>query len=285
MNSVTDHTVAWLAGESLRRTHSDAERESLQAQLMQTHRLEQIGRLAVAVAHDFNNMLMVILGHTEIAAGKLEKDHRVQRHLQEIRTTAHRSAGLTQQLLTYSRKQSVTPKVLSLNDTLVGMFQMLRSLVGENIALNWQPGERLWPIKAGPSQIDQLMANLCVNARDAITGVGTIVIETRNVTFEECSCPADPEGRTGDYVALFVTDNGCGMDKETQASIFEPFFTTKEVGKGTGLGLATVYGVVKQNNGFIDVCSEPGCGTTFSVYFPRYRGQVSQANSVTPIQS
>lgn len=282
MNSVTDHTVAWLAGETPRRTHSDAELENLQAQLMQTHKLEQIGRLAVAVAHDFNNMLMVILGHAEIAAGKLEKDHRVQSHLQEIRKTAHRSAGLTQQLLTYGRKQSVTPKVLSLNDTLVGMFQMLRSLVGDNITLNWQPGERLWPIKAGPSQIDQLMANLCVNARDAITGGGTIAIETRNVTFDERPSMANPQGRAGEYVALFVTDNGCGMDKETQASIFEPFFTTKDPGKGTGLGLATVYGIVKQNNGFIDVCSEPGCGTTFNVYFPRYLGQLSQAKGACP---
>lgn len=285
MNIVTDHKVAWTAGESPRRAHSDAELESLQAQLMQTHKLEQIGRLAVAVAHDFNNMLMVILGHTEIAAGKLEKDHRAQLHLQEIRKTAHRSASLTQQLLTYARKPSVNPKVLSLNDTLVGMFQMLRSLVGDNITLNWLPGERLWPIKAGPSQIDQLMANLCVNARDAISGSGTITIETCNVTFDECCCLANPEGRAGDYVALLVSDNGCGMDQETQASIFEPFFTTKDPGKGTGLGLATVYGVVKQNNGFIDVSSEPGCGTTFKIYFPRYVGQLRQTNSATSTRS
>ncbi len=159
--------------------------------------------------------------------------------------------------------------MLDLNETVAGMLKMLRRLIGEDIDLAWLPGKDLWPVKMDPSQIDQILANLCVNARDAIADVGKITIETGNVTFDEAYCAAHAGFVPGEYVLLAVSDDGCGMDEET-SPIFEPFFTTKDVGKGTGLGLATVYGIVKQNNGFINVYSEPGQGTTFKIYLPRH---------------
>ena len=164
------------------------------------------------------------------------------------------------------------PKVLDLNDTIEDMLKMLRRLIGENIDLSWLPGKGLWPVMMDPSQIDQILANLCVNARDAIDGEGKVLISTENATLDEMYCASHPGAVPGDYVALSVCDDGCGMDPETQDNIFEPFFTTKEMGKGTGLGLATVYGIVKQNNGFINVYSEPGMGTRFNIYLCRHRG-------------
>jgi CheY-like chemotaxis protein len=169
----------------------------------------------------------------------------------------------------------VAPKVLDLNETVEGMFKMLRRLIGENIDLGWQPKANLWPVKVDPSQIDQILANLCVNSQDAISGVGKIIIETGNSTMEEGYCSAHPGSIPGEYVMLAVSDDGYGMDKKTLERIFEPFFTTKEMGKGTGLGLATVYGIVKQNNGFVNVYSEPGLGTKFTVYLPRYKGSAA----------
>ena len=172
--------------------------------------------------------------------------------------------------------------MLDLNETVEGMLKMLRRLIGEDIDLSWLPGKDLWPVKMDPSQIDQILANLCVNARDAISGVGKMTIETGNRIFDEDYCAAHPGFVPGEYVMLAVSDNGCGMDKETQLHIFEPFFTTKEMGKGTGLGLATVYGIVKQNNGFINVYSEPGQGTTFSIYLPRHIGKAEQTQKEDP---
>ncbi len=171
----------------------------------------------------------------------------------------------------FARKQVAVPKLLNLNETVSGTLNMLRRLIGENIDLSWRPGLNLWLVMVDPSQIDQLLANLTVNARDAIDGVGNISIETSNVTFEEGYFAGQPEGMPGEYVMLTVSDDGCGIDQETQSHIFEPFFTTKNDGKGTGLGLATVYGIVKQNNGFIKVYSEPGRGTTFRIYLPRHK--------------
>jgi len=248
------------------------EREKLQAQLNQAQKMEAIGQLAGGLAHDFNNILSVILGNSEVALLKIDSDHPLFSHLQEIRKAAERSGNLTRQLLAFARKQNIAPKILDLNETVEGILRMLQRLIGENIDLVWHPCKDLWSIKIDPSQIDQILANLCVNARDAIAGVGTITIETANVTFDSVQCFTRAEFSPGDYVALIVSDNGCGMDKETQAKIFEPFFTTKGIGQGTGLGLATVYGIIKQNQCLINVYSEVGKGTVFKIYLPRQTG-------------
>ena len=249
--------------------------KKLEAQFMQAQKMEAVGRLAGGVAHDFNNMLGVIMGYTELALEKVDPSQPLFVNLQEIRKSAERSADLTRQLLAFARKQTVAPKVLDLNETVEGMLKILRRLIGEDINLAWLPGTGVWPVKVDPSQIDQILANLCVNARDAIAEVGKVTIETQPVAFDEAYCADHPGFSTGEYVLLAVSDNGCGMDKETLDKLFEPFFTTKEKGKGTGLGLATVYGIVKQNNGFINVYSEPGKGSTFKIYIPRFEGQAA----------
>jgi two-component system, cell cycle sensor histidine kinase and response regulator CckA len=252
------------------RKQAEAEKERLEAQLQQAQKMESVGRLAGGVAHDFNNMLGVIFGHTEMALEDVDPASPLYASLQAVHQAAERSAALTRQLLAFARKQTVAPKVIDLNETVVGVLKMLRRLIGEDIDLLWQPGRNLQPVKVDPAQIDQLLANLCVNARDAITGVGEITIETASVRFDEGYCAAHHGYLPGEYTLLAVSDDGCGMDRATQNLIFEPFFTTKEQGKGTGLGLASVFGMVKQNNGFINVYSEPGQGTTFQVYLPAY---------------
>ena len=261
------------------RKRAKQEREKLEAQFLQAQKMEAVGRLSGGVAHDFNNMLGVILGFTELAIMKLPADEPVQMYLDEVRTAAKRSADITRQLLAFARKQIIAPQVLDLNDTIASMLKMLIRLIGEDIDLLWKPAKDLWPVKMDPAQIDQILANLMVNARDAIAGVGKITIETGKVEFDEHYCETHAGFVPGRYALLAVSDNGCGMDKETLAKLFEPFFTTKEVGKGTGLGLATIYGIVKQNNGFINVYSEPGQGTTFKIYLPR---QESQAAATEP---
>ena len=255
------------------RKRAEQEQEKLEAQFRQAQKMEAVGRLSGGVAHDFNNMLGVILGFTELAIMKLPADDPVQMYLDEVRTAAQRSADITRQLLAFARKQIIAPQVLDLNDTIASMLKMLSRLIGEDIDLLWKPAKDLWPVKMDPAQIDQVLANLMVNARDAIAGVGKITIETGKVEFDEHYCEAHVGFVPGRYVLLAVSDDGCGMDKETLARLFEPFFTTKEVGKGTGLGLATIYGIVKQNNGFINVYSEPGQGTTFKIYLPRQEPQ------------
>jgi PAS domain S-box-containing protein len=243
---------------------------SLESQLRQAQKMESVGRLAGGVAHDFNNMLGVIIGRAEMALDQMDPTHPLHAPLREIRKAAGRSAGLTRQLLTFARKQTIAPRVLDLNETVEEMLKMLRRLIGENIDLAWLPRPAVWPVKVDPSQIDQILANLCVNARDAIGGVGKVTIETGNVVFDDNYCANQAEVVPGDFVLLAVSDDGCGMDKGTLDQLFEPFFTTKEIGHGTGLGLATVYGIVKQNNGFINVYSEPGKGTSFKIYLPRH---------------
>jgi CheY-like chemotaxis protein len=208
---------------------------------------------------------------------KIDPAHPLHANLEEIRKAAERSADLTRQLLAFARKQTVAPKVLDLNETVAGMLNMLQRLIGEDIHLNWQPGADLWPVKVDPSQIDQIVANLCVNARDAISGVGKITIETGNSALDEDYCAHHTGSVPGKYVLLTMSDDGCGMDKETLSHLFEPFFTTKGMGKGTGLGLATVYGIVKQNSGYINIDSEPGQGTTFTIYLPRNTDKSEQA--------
>ncbi len=245
------------------------EKKKIDEMLHHAQKMESVGRLAGGVAHDFNNMLGVILGHLEFALEKVEKNDDINDDLKEIRRAARRSADLTKQLLTFARKQVISPRRLDLNDNVESMLNMLRRLIGEDIDLVWRPAAHIWPVKMDPTQNDQILANLCINARDAIMGVGKLTIETNRQTFDEDYCREHPGFIPGDFVLLAVSDNGCGMDNDTLENLFEPFFTTKEVGKGTGLGLATVYGIVKQNNGFINVYSEPGQGATFKIYLPR----------------
>ncbi len=254
---------------------NNEKREKLEAQLIQAQKMESVGRLAGGVAHDFNNMLGVILGHAELAMDELDQDQPVYNDLLQIQQAANRSADITKQLLAFARKQIVSPKVIDLNETVSEMLKMLLRLIGENIELTFLPGKRLWLTKIDPSQVDQILVNLCVNARDAIAGVGKITVETGNCTLDEEYCLAHAGFAPGQYVKINVSDNGRGMDKEILPHIFEPFFTTKEVNEGTGLGLATIYGIVKQNNGFVNAYSEQGQGTTFSIYLPRYLGKTN----------
>jgi PAS domain S-box-containing protein len=250
---------------------AEQENERLHSQLLQSHKMESVGRLAGGVAHDFNNMLGVILGHGELALEQVPPDHRLYEALQEIMSAARQSANVTRQLLAFARKQTISPRVLDINKTVSSMLKMLQRLIGEDIDLKWLPGAAVWPVMIDPVQVDQILANLCTNARDAITNVGKITIETVNAEFDEDYCSQHHGFSPGEYVLLAVSDDGAGMDAETLENIFEPFYTTKEMGKGTGLGLATVHGIVCQNNGFMNVYSEPDRGTTFKLYFPRHR--------------
>ena len=261
--------VLGVARDITERKKTEEEKIKLRSQLQQAQKMQSVGRLAGGVAHDFNNMLGVILGYGELALEQTDPSQQVHAALREIMKAARRSTEITSQLLAFARKQTISPKVLDINKTVAGMTGMLRRFIGENIDLAWLPGENVWRVKIDPVQIDQILANLCVNARDAIENVGKVTIETGNVVFDESYCAHHLGFLPGEYVLLAVSDNGCGMDAEIACNIFEPFFTTKESGKGTGLGLSTVYGIVKQNNGFINLYSEPGQGTTFKIYLPR----------------
>ncbi len=246
-----------------------SDRKALEAQLAQSQKMESVGRLAGGVAHDFNNMLNVILGHAEMVLDDLPASHPVRASIDEIRAAAQRSADLTRQLLAFARRQTVAPRVLDLNETVESMLLMLQRLIGEDIELLWRPGAAVPAVCMDPVQVDQMLANLIVNARDAIGhNMGRVTIETGSAHIDEDYCANHAGCAPGHYAALSVIDNGCGMDKETLDQVFEPFFTTKGVGEGTGLGMATVYGIVKQNHGFLDVVSEPGLGTTFHIYLP-----------------
>jgi CheY-like chemotaxis protein len=232
-------------------------------------------------------MLAVITGYTDMALEQVALDSPLHADLLAIQKAAQRSADLTRQLLAFARKQTIAPRPLDLNDTIAGLLKMLRRLIGEDIDLLWKPAGALWPVNMDPTQIDQIMANLVVNARDAISGVGKITIETGQAVFDEAYCETHAAFVPGSYVLLAVSDNGCGMDKVVLAQLFDPFFTTKPPGRGTGLGLATVYGIVKQNHGFINVYSEPEQGTTFKIYLPRHASDevdtiATQAPALTP---
>ena len=259
------------------RKQAEEERANMQAQLQQAQKMEAIGQLAGGVAHDFNNMLGVILGYTEMALDHLDPEHLLYSDLEQVRMAASRSVEIVRQLLTFARKQTIAPKVLNLNEKVEGMLKMLHRLIGEDINIAWLPGENLKPVKVDPSQIDQILANLCVNARDAISGIGKMTIETGNSILDEEYCANHKGAIPGEYVWIAVSDNGCGINKELLPHIFEPFFTTKGVGQGTGLGLSMVYGAVKQNNGYVNVHSEPGQGTTFTIYLPWHKGDFDQA--------
>jgi len=274
----------WVFRDITESRRADEDREKLQAQLAQAQKMESVGRLAGGVAHDFNNMLGVILGHTELALEDLDPRQSLFADLHEIRKAAERSADLTRQLLAFARKQTISPKVLDLNETVEGTLKMLRRLIGEDIELAWRPGHNVGPVRIDPSQIDQILANLCVNARDAIGNTGTIAIETSSAIFDDAYCAQNLGFLPGHYALLAVSDNGCGMDKNMLKNLFEPFFTTKEIGKGTGLGLATVYGIVKQNSGFINVYSELGQGSTFRIYLPQYAQEAIPIPQESPVE-
>jgi PAS domain S-box-containing protein len=268
------------------RKRAEAESAVLQRQLNQAQKLESIGRLAGGVAHDFNNMLSVILGHCELTLANAETPPWLRSDLTAIQTAAQRSADVTRQLLAFAREQSVRPSVIDLNATLTRSLRLLKRLIGDNIGLTWHPAADVWPVLVDARQVDQILANLCVNARDAIKGTGTMVVATGNRVVTAAQCTEVNEAVPGEYVMLSVTDSGCGMTDEVRAHIFEPFFTTKDVGEGTGLGLASVHGAVRQNHGFIDVASAPGVGTTFKVCFPRYTGdrrEVQRAEVTDPM--
>ncbi len=241
----------------------------LEGQLRQAQKMAAVGRLAGGVAHDFNNLLMGILGYAELCRDHLGPDHQCRAWLDEIKHVVQRSAEITRQLLTFARQQTFATKVLDVNDAVSGMLKLLGQLIGENITLAWLPGADLGAVRLDPSQVDQILANLCLNARDAIGRTGTITLETGNIDLDADDCARYADATPGAYVCLTVADDGGGMNPETLTRIFEPFFTTKDVGQGTGLGLATVYGIVKQNNGFIDVKSGLGKGTTFRIYLPQ----------------
>ncbi|UCF91302.1 MAG: response regulator [Desulfobacterales bacterium] len=244
-------------------------RKQLEGQLLQAQKMEAIGQLAGGVAHDFNNMLSVILGYAELIKSRLPPDDPLFKDVLEIEKAAVHSRDVTRQLLAFSRKQIIAPKTVNLNTLITAMQKTLARLIGENIDLRFFPGKELGKIRFDPSQVDQILVNLAVNARDAMRQGGRLTIETANVDLDEVYCRAHIECRPGSYVLLTVSDEGTGMDKETLAHVFEPFFTTKAVGQGTGLGLATVYVIVKQNGGFINVYSEAERGTTFKIYIPR----------------
>lgn len=261
------------------RKRSEAEREKLQAQLIQAQKMESIGILAGGIAHDFNNILTTIIGNASLALASVGKDTTLREEIEEIQTAGERAASLTRQLLTFSRKQIIQPKVLNLNEVLTDVKKMIARMIGENIEILMIQEPSLWQVEADPGQIEQIIMNLAVNAKDAMPMGGKLTIETVNVDLDESYFREHGvEKQPDSYVMLAVSDTGIGMDKETQERIFEPFFTTKEIGKGTGLGLPTVYGIVKQNRGFIWVYSEPGQGSTFKVYLPKAKsdGQVDE---------
>lgn len=279
-----DGTVLGMLGigrDISKRWKSDKEKEELNEQMRHIRKLESVGRLAGGVAHDFNNMLSVIQGFAEISLSSIDSKHELKNNLNEILNAAKRSADITGKLLAFARKQTIDVKRIDLNETLEHMLTMLRHLIGENISLKWIPGETLWPIEADPSQIDQILTNLCINGRDAIDGIGQITIETENISLDYDYCAHHVGFFPGDFVVLTISDNGCGMDKETKENIFEPFFTTKNVGEGSGLGLSTVYGIVRQNEGFINLYSEIDKGSTFRIYLPRYTGD-NELDTIKP---
>ncbi len=244
------------------------ERKQAEARLMQVQKMESIGRLAGGVAHDFNNLLTVINGYSHLLLDKLRQDDPLRASIEEIHRAGERAAGLTQQLLAFSRKQVLRPRVLDLNHVVGEMLSMLGRLVGENVDVRLRLNAKNGMVHADPHQLERVVMNLVVNARDAMPHGGKLSIETAGVSWDEAYAQSHPEAPVGHYVTLSVSDSGAGMDEETKKHIFEPFFTTKDIGKGTGLGLSTVQGIVAQSGGYIEVYSEPGHGTSFRIYLP-----------------
>ena len=259
------------------RKKAEEERALLEARLFEAQKMESIGRLAGGIAHDFNNMLTVIMGFSQLALEELTPDAPLREYLAEIEKAANHSKEITKQLLAYSRRQIVAPRPTNLNDLIASRTPTLARLIGEDIDLRFEPGKELPPVSVDTAQMEQILINLALNARDAMPQGGTLTLETANVAIDVAYCRIHPEFTPGGYVRLTIGDTGTGMDPDTLAHCFEPFFTTKETGSGTGLGLATVYGIVKQIGGFIDVSSEPGHGTVFEIYFPAIEAGPVQA--------
>ncbi len=260
-----------------------AERRALEQQLRQSQKMEAVGRLAGGIAHDFNNLLMVISGYSEFLLERLGDEPQLRGPAQEIASAAERASSLTRQLLAFSRKQMLAPRIVSLNDIVTENLRMLTRMIGEDVDLVMTPGKNLWPVRADAGQIEQVIMNLAVNARDAMPSGGRLTIETSNVTLDDEYARFHAPLRAGDYVMVAISDTGQGMDSETQSHIFEPFFTTKGT-KGTGLGLSTVYGIVKQSGGYIWVSSELGVGTTFKIYMPRAASTGEPVQMAPPVE-
>jgi PAS domain S-box-containing protein len=260
------------------------ERRALEQQLRQSQKMEAVGRLAGGIAHDFNNLLMVISGYSEFLLERIGEQPQLRGPAQEIASAAERASSLTRQLLAFSRKQMLAPRIVNLNDIAGENFKMLTRMIGEDIDLVMVPAQNLWPVRADAGQIEQVIMNLAVNARDAMPSGGKLTIETSNVTLDEEYARFHAPLQPGDYVMTAISDTGAGMDLETQSHIFEPFFTTKGT-KGTGLGLSTVYGIVKQSGGYIWVYSEMGRGTTFKIYLPRVASGEAAPQLAAPVEA
>jgi len=261
------------------------ERKRLEEQLLQSQKMEAVGQLAGGVAHDFNNILTAIVGYTDLLAAEVEDNERQLEDLEEIRKAARRAAALTRQLLAFSRKQVLEPRIIDVNGVVMNLDKMLRSLISENIELKTDLADDLAAARADPNQIEQVIMNLAINARDAMPDGGTVTIETRNATLDDAYAAQHVSVIPGEYVMLAVSDTGCGMDERTKSRIFEPFFTTKPAGRGTGLGLSTVYGIVKQTGGNIWLYSEPGKGTTFKIFLPAIAALPEDIGKVAPAEA
>jgi two-component system, cell cycle sensor histidine kinase and response regulator CckA len=268
-------------------TRDITESQHLEAQFRQAQKMEAVGRLAGGIAHDFNNLLSVIIGYSDLSMSLVVPGSQVSRNLEQIKAASNRAVLVTRQLLAYSRQQVVFPKILDLNEVVQNLTTLLQRMVREDITISFRPTIPIGSIHADPGSIEQVLMNLVVNARDAMPGAGEIVIETGHAELDEHYVSNHPGSHTGQHVVLVVSDTGCGMEEEVKSHIFEPFFTTKGIGQGTGLGLSTVYGIVKQCGGSVWVYSEPGKGTTFKIYFPRVAGKAerlvqSNAEAVFP---
>ena len=289
-NGATDYVLkdnrARLAPAVLRaidEAAAQAQRKRLEDQLRHAQKMESIGTLAGGVAHDFNNLLTAIIGNAQLALGKIEPNDPLCDRLTEIETCGRRAAELTRQLLIFSRRERIEPSTINLNDTIREFAKMLGRIIGEDIELRFNPSADLLTVFADRGQMEQVLMNLVVNARDAMPDGGRLIIETQNVSLDESFCRSHPCGGPGKHVQIDITDTGMGIDADTLQHIFEPFFTTKEVGKGTGLGLALVYGIINQHEGMIDVSSELGHGTTFKLYLPAQEKEVEEtANEAQP---
>jgi two-component system cell cycle sensor histidine kinase/response regulator CckA len=275
--------VCILSLDTTAKKHTETELARSEAQLRHVQKMEAVGRLAGGVAHDFNNLLSIILSYTSLILGDLKGDDPLRADLKEIRIAGERAAGVTRQLLAFSRQQVLQRKILDLNQVVAGMEKMIARLLGADVELTLLPASGLGSVSGDPGQIEQVVMNLVVNARDAMPRGGKLTIQTNNVSLDEHYADDRLGIVPGPYVMLAVTDTGVGMNSETQARVFEPFFTTKDRGKGTGLGLSTAFGIVKQSRGHIWVYSEPAKGTTFKVYFPRIKAQAEPILSQPPI--